>query len=561
MTSFHTHTYRRFVLCAALAASAHSAHGERTFVGILEADSYQSVIYGASAFSRGADLPISLELINSTLLQNLALPSFNGVSSVDTMRVIQTVDPNLPLAEGNPANVAIMPLTDTGAAALATFTSAYAKRSETSPIILFERPRDTNMAASVAVAVSGRFLLTSTSRDALAWAWENRARLTDAPPQIIPGTLRVLVNPQHVADVLGTRSEKAATFFNFDKLLRDFDTLSFSITLEGQALTLTLRGKPIAASTLQSLLSALRPPPARLWNGIPDNAFFASLSSCSSPKLWDAYLSSSHLRLLHPVSGLVPDETFTGDRLLYLSPTKTKKGLCFVLVEPVNNADVVRLAIKKLHTVKADDGFELVRKPTRQAANLQIESYEVNPLPPAAPANGGKPADPSLFYIVASLFLKQAVLEATVTDGHLLAVLGPGDAFEDELPNLAFHDKTLPLSLRICAQGEVQEKTLCLGASLNVADLLRHIVSILPGVKPEQLRVLSTGGEGATFGISKGDDQTLTASLRIQSNEIATLQHMNRDGREVLQELFFQIFSSQMMNQRATPAEAKKQGP
>ena len=558
MTPLHSHTLRRFALTATLAALAHCANGERAFVGILEADSYQSVIYGASAFSRVAELPIALDLINSTLMLNLALPSFNGVSSTDTMRVVQTVDPSLPLGEGNPANVAIMPLTDTGATVLGTYAASYTSRKETGPILVFEHPKDTNLASRVAVAATGRFLLTSTSREALVWAWENRTRLTEAPPQTIPGTLRMLVNPQRLADILGTRSEKAASVVNIDKLLRDFDTLSFALTLEGQSITLNLRGKPVAGSALQSLMSALRPPTARLWNGPPDNAFFASLSACDNPKLWNPYLGDEQIPLLRPVAGLVPEEMFTGDRLLYLSPTKTKSGLCLVQVEPVKDADAVRLAIQKLHTVKMTNGLELIRKPTRQAANLQIESYEVNLRPPAAPANGGKPADPSLVFIVASLFLKQAVLEATVKDGYLMTVLGPADVIEEELPTLAFRDKTLNLCRKIDAQGETKDSNLYLGASLNVASLLRHIVSILPGVKPEQLRVLSTGGDGATFGIGKGDGQTLTASLRIQSNEIAALQRMNRDGREVLQELFFQIFSSQMMNQQAAPADVKK---
>ena len=200
--------------------------------------------------------------------------------------------------------------------------------------------------------------------------------------------------------------------------------------------------------------------------------------------------------------------------------------------------------------------------PARRTGDLQIESYEVDLNPPAAPANGEKPEDPSVTFTLASLFLKQAILEATVSNGYLISVLGPSDTLEDELPNLAFKDKPLTLNRRIGAQDPTLDNALHLGASLNVADLLRHIVAIMPGVKPEQLRVLSSGGDGATFGISQSEDRMLTASLRIQSNEIAALQRMNRDGREVLQELFFQMFSNQMMNLKsAAPSEAKKQGP
>ena len=551
-------TLGRLAITVALAACAHSARAERTFVGILEADSYQSVIYGASAFSRVAELPVALELINATLMKNLSLPSFNGVSSTDLLRVVQTVDPTLPLADGNPANVALVPLSDTGTTVLQAFSAAYEKRSEKGHFLLFENPKDTNLASRVAVAVTGHTLITSASREALVWAWDNRTRLIDAPPQSIPGTLRVLVNPQRLADILGTRSEKASSVVNLDKLIRDFGTLSFSLTLEGQAVTLTLRGKPAAGSALQALQAALRPPAARLWNGSPDNAFFTSLSACDNPQLWNTYLGESHLQLLRPVTGLAPQASFTGDRLLYLAPTKSKQGLCFVQVEPVKDAESVRQAIQKLHTLKTNDGIELTRKPQRLAGNLQIESYEVTVRPPEAPTNGSKPEDPSLMLTMASLFLKQAVLDATVTDGHLITVLGPAETLEDELPNLAFREKALPLSRKIGLQNTALDSTLYLGASLNVADLLRHIVSIMPGVKPEHLRVLSTGGDGATFGISRSDDQTLTASLRIHTNEIAALQRMNRDGREVLQELFFQIFSSQMMHQQAPPVETKK---
>lgn len=530
-----------------LATSLHFiAHAERTFVGILEADSYQSVIYGASAFSQVADLPIAQDVIKRMLTQNLALPSFNGVSSLDLLRIVQTVDPAQPFSDTNPANVAVIPLADSGSTVLGTYTAAYATHIEKGPFHFFEAPSNTNLAARVAVAVSGRHLLTSTSREALVWAWDNRSRLIDAPTQTIPGTLRVFVNPQRLADILGTRSEKTSTLINLDKLIRDFESLSFSLTLEGQALSFTVRGKPVAQSPLQSLEGALRPPAEQLWTGVPEKAFFVSLSACANPALWNAYLGDSGIPLLRPVSDLAPQEAFSGDRVLYVAATQSKQGLCFVQIEPVTQADAVRQAIQKLHTAKKSDGIELVRRPTRQIAKTSIESYEVHLLPPAATADG-KPSNPSLFFTLASVFLKQAILEVAVSDGYLITVLGPVNTLEDELPNLAFKERPLTLNRRIGAQNAALNDKLCLGASLNVADLLRHVVAIMPGAKPEHLRVLPAGGDGATFGIGySADNRTLTASLSIQSNEIAALQRINRDGREVLQELFFQVFTSQM---------------
>jgi hypothetical protein len=152
-----------------------------------------------------------------------------------------------------------------------------------------------------------------------------------------------------------------------------------------------------------------------------------------------------------------------------------------------------------------------------------------------------------------SLFLKQAMLETAVADGHLITAIGPALSLDNELANLKFPKKGLTLNRKICGQDAALDSNLDVGSSLKLASLLRYIVSIMPGVKPEHLRVLPISGDGASFGISQSEDHTLTASLRFQANEIEALQRINRDGREVLQELFFQMFTSQMMNLKATP--------
>ena len=563
MTPVHAHTraVETVALFLVLVSFACDVRAARVFVGIIEADSYQSVIYGASAFSRIADLPVALEVINDELMRRLALPSFEGVSSTDTLRIVQTADGSKPLDEDNPSNVAIIPLSDMGTASLAAFSAAYAKRSSTTPpFVFFEQPKDTNRPPFVATALSGHHLLTSTSRDAITWAWENRARLIDAPSQTIPGTIRMFVNPQRFADVLGTRSQKAASVINLDKLIRDFDTLSFSLNLESQSMTLSLRGKPLADSPLQTLLASLRPPALPLWNGTPDTAFFTSFSASGNPKLWEPYLGQSRFHLLNLAADLVPPDAFTGEQILYLAPPHEKQGLCLVQISPLKDADAVRQAIQKLHTVKTDDGIELVRQPTRRSADLSIETYDIKISSRTAAAGKGKADEPSVWFTVASLFLKHAVLETAVKDGHLLTVLGPANTIEGELPVLAFRDKPLTLQRQIAMRNPTLDATLTMASSLNAANLLCHIATIIPGVKPEQLRALSASGDGANFGLCQNADRTLTASLSVNANEIAALQRINRDGREVLQELFFQMFTSQMMNleKSAAPANALK---
>ena len=552
--------------CAAFAGlllmTAPGARAERLFVGILEADGFQSVIYGASAFSRVADLPIALDMVNAALAKNMAIPSFAGISAQDTLRIVQSVDPTLPLNADNPANVALLPLTDNGTALLGAFAAAYKKRTPLAAATLFENPADTNLLPRVAVALAGRHALTSTSSDALSWALSNRDHLINAPLQSIPGTLRVLVNPQRLADILGTRSAKASTFLNVDKMLRDFETFSFALSIDGQALAFTVRGKPKAQSALSELAAALRQPQERYWLGLPDNAFFASLSACDSPKLLDPFLGQTRIRLLRPAADLVPQEAFGSERLVYLAPTSDKRGLCFVQIEPVTNAAAVRDAIQKLHTVDAKDGVILKREAPRQAGKTQIETYGITLRPAAAETGSTQASEPSTLFTLMSLFLKQAVLETAVTDGHLVTVIGPANSFESQLASLAFPEKQLTLNRKINVQDTALDGSLSLGSSLQLTSLLRYLVSIMPGVKPEQLRVLPVGGDGATFGICRKADHTLTASLRFQANEIAALQRINRDGREVLQELFFQMFTRQMMNLQTPPTpEGAKTSP
>ena len=544
MTSRHTPVFRRATFAGLLFLVAQNTLAERLFVGILEADSYQSILYGASAFSRMADLPLALELVQNTLSKKLSLPSFTGIAASEMLRIVQTIDPALPLGADNPATVALIPLADNGEASREAFAAAYKTRTVLDPVTLYENPSDTNLTPRVAVAVSERHLLTSTSRDALDWAWRNRAKFIEAPTQSIPGTVRILVNPQRFADLLGSRSEKAADLLNVGSLIRDFDSLSFALTLDGQALSFTVRGAPKKDTGLEALAASWRKPSDKLWNGVPDTAFFMWLTACDKPELWDAYLGKTRSRLLHPVVDLAPQTAFTGERLFYLAPNKDKSGLCFVQIEPVTNAAPVREAIQNLHTAEQEGNILLTRRPQRSTAGTPVETYAITLQPPAV--SDGKKAEPSVLFTVLSLFLKRAVLETAVTDGHLISVIGTEHSIEGELQALAFSEKPLNLHRKISGQYSALNEKLNAGATLHVARLVRHVVSIMPGVKPEQVRLLPTGGDGATLGISL-KDQTLTASLRIQSNEIAALQRINRDGRDVLQELFFQMFAKQMM--------------
>ena len=546
-------TVNPLVLIAIL-LTTFTCRAERLFIGILEADSIQSIHYGAAAFSRISDLPLVQEQVQARLAQALLLPAYAGIAASETLKIVQSVDSDAPPAPDNPANVAIIPLTDDGTMIRQAFAAAYARHKSQDAFTLYEAPSDTNRAPCVAVAVADRHLFTSVSRPALTWAWQNRSKFLEAPAQSLPGTFRILVNPQRMADLTGARSAQAARIIDLGRLLRACEALSFSFTLEGAALAVTLRATAKQGSALDALLASWRVPSEPLWHAVPDNAFFMSFGAADRPDLWTPFLGAQRHRLLVPTSGRLPPPAVTGDRLDYVAPTRDGKGLCWVQLLPVKDPAAARAAIRTLADAGCTNAVTFSRLRRRQAGATAIETYTVTLQPPQMAQSDKTPADPSLGHILLSLLLKRAVLECAVHNGHCVTVIGPEGAIDEHLPPETFAARPLPLNRRIGGQDPALTPDLSFGGFLCAADLVRHTVTIMPEIKPEQARLLPRGGDGATFGIVH-NGRTLTASLRVQSNEIAALQRLNREGRTVLQEVFFQIFANQMMDMKKPAAQ------
>lgn len=536
--------------------AAFSCRAERLFVGILEADSIQSIHYGTAAFSRISDLPLVEAQIKTRLAQALLLPAHTGIDASAPLRIVQSVETDAPPAPDNPANVAIIPLHDDGTASRRAFESAYAKQKTHDAFTIYEAPVDTNYAPRVVLAVADHHLFTSVSLPALTWAWQNRAKFLEAPAQSLPGTFRVLVNPQRMADLTRSRSAQAAGVFDLDRLLRACETLSFSFTLEGTALALTLRATAKQGSALDALLASWRPPSETLWHAVPDNAFFMSLGAADQPDLWTPFLGEQRHRLLAPAAGRLPHPAVTGDRLDYIAPTRNGKGLCWVQLLPIKDAAAARAAIRTLADADSTNSASFKHLGQRESGGTAIETYTVTvqPTQPAQAAGQTPPAAPALSHILLSLLLKRAVLECAVHNGHCVTVIGPEGAINEHLPPAAFAKRPLPLNRRIGGQDPALCPELTFGGLLRAAELVRHTVTIMPEIKPEQARLLPRGGDGAHFGIMH-HGRTLTASLRVQSNEIAALQRLNREGRALLQEVFFQIFANQMMDAKKPAAQ------
>lgn len=552
------HLIASVILLAAL-----SCRAERLFVGILEADSIRSIHYSTAAFGRVADLPLVQEQVRTRLDQALLLPAHTGIAVAAPLRIVQSVDPDTLPAPDNPASVAIIPLADDGTLIRQAFTAAYTQHKTQGAFTLYEAPPDTNRAPRVAVAIADRYLFTSVSLPALTWIWENRSKFLEAPPQSLPGTFRILVNPQRIADLTGARSAQAADTVNLDQLLRECESLSFSLTLEGAALGLTLRATAKQGSELDTLLASWRVPSEPLWHAVPDNAFFMSLGAIDRPSLWTPFLGKQRHRLYAPTAGRLAPQAVAGDRLDYIVPTRNGKGLCWVQLLPLKNQEAARSAIRSLADTDSTTNsvaFKHLRQ--RESGGTTIETYTVilqQPAPPTQARGATAPttASPAISHILLSLLLKHAVLECAVHNGYCVVALGPEGAIDEQLPPATFTKRPLPLNRRIGGQDPALTSDLTFGGLLRAAELIRHTVTIMPEVKPEQARLLPRGGDGALFGVIR-NDRTLTASLRVQANEIAALQRLNREGRAVLQEVFFQIFAAQMMESKKAPETSDK---
>lgn len=540
------HNPLRYIAFAVFTAVA-CVRAERLFVGLVESDSYQSAVYGMSAFSRSAELPIEPASVEKRLAAMLALPSFAGVSTRDTLRVVQTVDPTLPLSEDNPANVALIPLTADGSTVQQAFRQAYAAATPLENATLFEQPADTNLAPRVAVALAGNHLLASRSPAALAWAWENRASLIGAPIQPDDGTFRALVNPQRLAYLSGKYTAFSDSLFNADLFLKDFETLAIEVYVDGQALTVTLRGTPKTESPLDKLATARALPEALLWNAIPDNAFYA-FAAAGTDRPWSAYRGSADMPLLNPASTMLPPAAFSGDRVLYLVPTKARRGLCLVQIEPVKDKHAVKEALQKLHTATRQDGIALQRQEPRTSDGTEIETYSIAVRTATKGPDAVTGPSSSMLLTILSLFLKHAVLETALVNDNLITVVGPPQAFNQELPSDLFAAKPIPLHRRLQTQNNaLSAEALSIGSTLKASALLRHVVTMIQDIKPEQVRRFPVGGDGATLGVCIDQQRNLTVSARFTANEIAALQRVNRDGRQILQELLFQMFARQML--------------
>jgi len=521
----------------ALFGSAPVGHAEPLFVGIMETESYAALELSVSAFANVTRIPELNQQLKAKTAQLTALPALEGFERNRRIRIIQIIDPSEPLSDTNPAHIAVIPIGDGGQEIERIFSEHYLNCTYwRSNITLYDKPVATNLAALVAVAKEGRFLLTSRSKEALLWICAN-TKLLNAPPLVQRGTLKFLINPQRSAALLNAQGDLTLLrLFKPVEILQELEMCSFALTLESQSLTVTAEAALLEGTPLRALAKKLQPPDVTLLNSVPAGAFLTSISRCSDPELWNRFALNLRDYAVPSLTGLSTQELFTGERVHYLAPARDRKGFVFIQIEPLKDAAAVRSAIHTLAENASPASLVYLEKmpaePAQTAASL---CYKIRL------RKRDEQSAPSAIYAIASLFIEHAYLELEIKDNQLITVIGPRNSLGDFISTLPGAPRTISLLNEIAVRNEALQQSLVSGTKLELTGLLRFAASLIPNITQEQLAILPEGGYGVTFGLIREKDTALRGSLQISADELAALKNIGTDGRELMQRLLMSM--------------------
>jgi len=514
------------------------------FLGIMELESYQNLELGVSAFANVCRIPELNDQLKAKSAQLTALPVLSGFEKNKRIRIIQVVDPNESLSEINPANVAIIPIMDGGKEIEDILDENYQARSYwRSNISVYDKPVSTNLFELVAVAKEGRFLLTSRAKPALLWTSENK-KLISAPPLTQKGTIKFLINPQRTAAVLNAKGDSALLkLFKPVEILQELEMCNLALTLDSQSLTMTAVASPLEGTPLTTLAMHLRTPDSALLNAIPDDAFLESISKCEEPEIWNRFAMNLQNYLLPSLTEMTTKKLFTGERVQYLAPSSDRRGLIFVQIAPLTDAEAVQTAIATLgRNEPADTPVTLERITMPDNAEQSHLCFKMN-----LKENDAK-TTPSVIYTILSLFIQHAYLELQIKDNQLITVVGPKDSIKDALSNMANPPGNMNLLKEISVRNESFNENLNAGTKLELTKLLRFTASIIPHISQQQLAILPDGGYGSTFGLIKENSNTIKGSFQISADELSAMKNIGTNGRELMQKLLMSMLMQRIEN-------------
>ena len=544
--------------CAAL--SAGSLLAETAWFATVEVDSLQTLQVGIESFCKATGIPAPPNLTSDALKELLPVPDAAALLSLnDPVRVFVVGDTEQPITQGGePSFLFAITLPAEAKALQDQLAKLYTARRDDGNAITFSTPAPEagllppNMVLSV---MERNKALLATSKEAMTW-FKQQPKVDAFLPLAGTQTVRACINMKQIALPKlpdGTPNPAAA-------MMADVEYLSLAVTPNAQAFSLTygIRLKP--GSALEGLMNMYKAPDAALWNGLPENALFGYVGPNSKRdentiKFLKAYLPDVPVTIDPMLTKL--DNAVTGDIIRYLAPTKDKKGLRLIDVDPIKDAAAVKEIIKTLDQVEASPGVKFKKEESRKIGEQTIERYsmvfdmaammQAQGAPPEAAANMGTAG------MVMGMLSRMFVMELTVKDNYLLSAWGPANATDDWLPTLPFPAATVTLDKKIVAF-DPTAKPLLGAAEVRLMPFLKQIVSMLPNAKAEHINLFAAQTDPIQTWTSRAADGTLVATIRVPVNEIAAFVKLTQQDMSVFQELAFAIFAAQM--QQMTPPAA-----
>jgi len=537
--------------CLVLLALSSTLRAEQVWVGTLETDSLRSLHLSVNAFTQAASLPGTADEQTSLLQSFFSLPSLDCVESGEPVRVFWVADSTHPLGtQGNPAPVSILPLKRDIRPLDFYLFKAYKSKRSLMGVTTYSMPVSTNSPACVVIHETARTLTIAPTRAVLLWLQSQQALLSAYRPRQTSETLRVNLNPRILSELLPLQ-----TLNNIYALVaQSCDYIGLGLTPEGRGCTVTLHVQPKATSELEALLNDMPSPKPEIWNAIPENALFSTLYMDPGKTNWSTYLNQSSTNAFATIfAGLQP---FLGkERLLYLVPTRGREGMSFVQIAPVTNERATREAIKRLSTRENKIGFRLKFERTRSTPDQTFERYSLSYQPAVQVSNTNAPTETASVSLatVMPLFLRNAILEVTVTQGYLFAVASSASAIENECPDYPFPIQRLTLNQRLSSF--TTSTNLIVAGEVCLHSFLRQLITMLVSTNLRSKALFSSVTDGFQFWLTREADNSSALSIRLSANEIAALQKAFREDREALQDIFFTLFTNQIKPVNEAPKQ------
>ena len=545
--------------------SACALYAEPAWFATVEIDSLQSLQMGVESYCKTAGIPLPPDMVLSDLLKEvlpLEAPDA-AISFKDPIRVfvIGDSDESIFYEDGEPSLLFSLTLPSEGKILNDQLAKLYATRRDGGNVVTFSDPNDdVDLPDNLLLSVGERNkALLATSKEALAW-FQKQQKLDAFLP--IPGNqaFKGCFNMKQVAEAFNEFPMPDGQANPVAAIMSDIEYFSFALTPNAQALTVSYGLKAKAGSPMAALLDMLKPPDAGLWNGLPENAFYAEVGPESSYEK-TAKIIEAYLKQAIPVdpTRVKLEQALTGDVLRYLVPTTDKKSLRLIDLNPVKDAAAVKEIIKTLDQSEPSPGIKFKKEESREIGQQTIERYSL--IIDMAAVMRAQGADPALVnpmanpvFTVISMLAKGIVIECTVKDNYLISAVSPAGATDDWLPALPFTAPTVTLDKKIAAL-DPAAKPLLAAAELRVTPLLKQVVSMLPNVKPEHLALFSATTDPIQIWFSRTPDNTMVATTRIPANEVASIAKIIQNGQAALQEIAFTFFTTQIMPMMQQPPQ------